>query len=811
MNYAFKRILALLLALTLCFSVLPAASAANNKTPFDDVPDGKWYTAAVNYVYANGLMSGTSSTTFGPLNQLQRGQLVTILHQLAGSPEVTGSSHFTDVPAGKYYTKAVIWAVDNGIASGKTDKLFKPKDKVTRQELAVFLFKYAELFGYDTSARANLVTFPDYKDASSWAVNSLSWAVAEGMLSGVSENGVTYLRPKKPTTRAQVASVIMAFFSTHSPKVGGEITCGISTSLNGDLGNGWWQNNSSDKLIRDLIDDYDVVTTGKGGKYEINKSVVESLSSVMNADGTKTYTVQIKEGLKYNNGDPITAADFVAYAMVGLSPLLQQVNAGMYAPWIVDASNYQNGETTTLTGLHLPDEYTYTITLSADYVPYFYELAYVSLRPLPLKQYSSAPLQVKDEGNGAYLAGGTLNLDELDAARYLYSDRISAGPYSLVSLDADAGTATLTVNPNYAGNFEGRKPLIETVHVKYVGWQSGADVVTSGEVDYISGVTDPWVISNALDLEQQGQVVTHSYERNGYGKITFHCDFSPTQFPSVRRAVAYLLDRESLSNSYAGGYGAVVNGPYGRSMWMYQQSEAELQQRLNPYKFSVDAAKAELEADGWTLNEQGKPYAGSGLRYKQVTAAEAGNYAGVVRLNDGRILMPLIIRWAASGGNYVSELLDDALIQNGIAESAGMQIELTYMSFSELMNAMYRDSGEKIYSMYNLAVNYYGGYDLSYSYCRKGTAYWDMGYNSNYIDNSLLDELSMQMVFDVEAGDNDSFLQLWVDFIDEWNDCLPDIPIYTNMYYDVMSKNVVNLKCDTLWTFQQAVLYASVK
>ena len=595
-----------------------------------------------------------------------------------------------------------------------------------------------------------------------------------------------------------------------------QIIYGSTTELSGDLGNAWWTNNAADKTLRDLIDDYDVVVTDQSGEFVKNASVANDISSVMNDDGTKTYTVKINEGLKYNNGDPITAADFCAYELVALAPATKEDGAKTTGEIIVGGKEYQSGEAKTISGLRLLDEYTYSITISSDYVPYYFDMTYASLRPIALKQYASAPLTVKDDGEGVYLDGGELVKDEIDAARWIYTDRISAGPYVLAEFDQASLTATLKINPNYAGNFEGQKPSVETILIVKANQETMLDALKTGAIDFLSTLTDGDQVNAALDMAETGDFVTVDYERNGYGKLMFQCDFGPTQFKSVRHAVAYLLDRNEFAKQFCQGYGSVVDGPYGLAMWMYQDAEEELADRLNTYSYSVDSAIAELEADGWVLDAEGNEYV-SGIRYKEVTAEEAGDYKHNVTLADGRILMPLIIEWSSSEGNSVSELLAVMLANGEQTAQAGMQINQNVMSFDDLLNYMYRDSsvgeqyGVKTYGMYNLATNFTAAYDMSFNYALPGTDYYDMGYNTNFTNSKELDDLSMNMVYGVEAGDSETYLKLWVDFIDEWNDYLPEVPLYSNVYYDVMNAKIHDLECNALWDFQQAVLYATVQ
>ncbi|MBQ6216277.1 MAG: ABC transporter substrate-binding protein [Erysipelotrichaceae bacterium] len=605
-----------------------------------------------------------------------------------------------------------------------------------------------------------------------------------------------------------------------------QIIYGSTTELNGDLGNAWWGNNASDATVRELIDDYSVITTDQGGELVENQSVTTGVTSVENEDGTKTFTVGIKDGLKYNNGEPITAADYVAYALVAYSPALKEAGGKVTANSVKGALEYQNGEVNYISGIRLLDDHTYSITINKDdptdpdthFLPYYFDATYASLSPLYLPMYASAALTVKDDGEGVYLDGGSLVASELDASRTIYEGRVSAGPYQLESLDLGSLTATLTINPNYAGNFEGQKPSVEKILIVKAVQETMMDQLETGAIDFLSALTDGSEVQRALDMEDTGNFKTVHYERNGYGAIFFQCDFGPTQFPEVRHAVAYLLDRNEFANTFCQGFGSVVDGPYGLAMWMYKDSKDTLASTLNSYTYSVESAVEELKAGGWTLNADGTDYVdGSGLvRYKEVTPEEAGDYAYNVTLADGRVLMPLHIEWSSSEGNSVSELLAVMLANGDQTKEAGMEINQNIMSFADLLNYYYRDSsvdpkyGVKTYGMYNLATNFTALYDQSYSYT-VDPELLAMGYNTFFsVDNPLLDQLSMDMVYGVEAGDDKAYLDTWVAFIQEWNRYLPAVPLYSNVYYDAMNAKINNLECNSLFDFQKAVVYATV-
>ena len=178
--------------------------------PFTDVKEGVWFHDAVEYAYENGLMSGVSATSFGPDLPTSRGMIVAILYRLAGSP-ASGPSSFTDVADGQYYAKAVSWAAANGVVNGYGNGRFGPDDPITREQMAVILRGYARLNGKDVSAQADLSGYLDEKDVSAYALESMRWASAEGLINGTS--AVT-LTPAGTATRAQAAVIFRGFCET---------------------------------------------------------------------------------------------------------------------------------------------------------------------------------------------------------------------------------------------------------------------------------------------------------------------------------------------------------------------------------------------------------------------------------------------------------------------------------------------------------------------------------------------------------------------------------------------------------------------
>ena len=173
--------------------------------PFTDVKSGNWFYDAVKYAYEQGLMTGTSATTFAPNGTMNRAMIVTVLYRLEKSPAVTGASKFTDVPAGQWYSDAVTWAAANKIVNGYDETTFGPMNAVTREQMAAILFRYEQVKGLENvTLEENLNRFPDQNKISAYAIHALQWAVGQKIING---NADGTLAPTGTATRAQVAQI----------------------------------------------------------------------------------------------------------------------------------------------------------------------------------------------------------------------------------------------------------------------------------------------------------------------------------------------------------------------------------------------------------------------------------------------------------------------------------------------------------------------------------------------------------------------------------------------------------------------------
>lgn len=180
---------------------------------FKDVPSDAWYRDAVAYAVTHGLMNGVGGGRFAPEENMSRAMLVTVLWRSAGQPAAE-ENVFSDVPDGAWYTEAVAWAAARGVVQGVGEGKFDPDGAITREQTAVILFRYAAQRGGDTTARAKLSAFADADKVSAYAAEALRWAVGAKLISGSKENGKRYLLPQAPATRAQLAALLMRFLGT---------------------------------------------------------------------------------------------------------------------------------------------------------------------------------------------------------------------------------------------------------------------------------------------------------------------------------------------------------------------------------------------------------------------------------------------------------------------------------------------------------------------------------------------------------------------------------------------------------------------
>lgn len=664
-----------------------------------------------------------------------------------------------------------------------------------------------------------------------------------------------------------------------------KIILGNTTELGGGFRNPAWGGSSAgaaDMAVQRLTTGYAAMESDQSGNYVWNETAVKSHSEQENDDGTITYTVTINEGLTYSDGTPITAKDYVVSTLAFSTPVAAGTGhpamSGQVLVGFRDFKAYTGpgSETGTkeFSGIRLLDDYTYQITISSSYYPYYYSFTYAALSPDPVAMWLGEGVDIMDDGNGCYLSDSFYEKDgdeyvkaaHMSESRFDISTYPYSGPYVISAYDEGTKQATLTLNPEFKGNFEGQKASIETIVYVKIIQETQLGELTSGGVDLIEQVMGAKDVPAALAVVDDVNFSETHYQRAGYGKVEFECDFGPTMFKEVRQAIAYLLNRVEFCQTFTGGYGVVVHGPYSPvfSAWQAVQDDIE----LNEYAYSLESAKKVLEDGGWIYNSKGEPYVegASGVdavRYKKLTAEEAEEpgtasgspgvnktYASVantdgvtyqtVKIGDD-YYMPLAINWLGTLPNDVTDLLSTTLTNSSDLPAAGMVIRASTTSdFNVLLGNIYREpafgyEGTPTFGMLNLATNLtstifdrawewsldpewftnssnklFDEYDKAFPYDVESTERLSFDEAMAASGGKLgMDYLSMAMVYN--ATTEEEYNKWYQAYIERWNELVPDIPLYSNYYYDVYNAKLENYVPSPYFTSDRAIIYANVK
>ena len=551
-----------------------------------------------------------------------------------------------------------------------------------------------------------------------------------------------------------------------SEKEDNSIIMGNTTDLSGKFryaAFGGTNPGAADLDVQNLSTGLETVATTKEGGFEWNPTVVKSHEETMNEDGTRTYTVTIYDDLKLSDGTPVTVKNYVVFPMVFSSPVGvaaagKDHQSGMTLEGFKTFNTYDGTEgsgTKELAGLRMIDDYTYSITVSADYANYFYAISYAGLSAYDVSLWIG-DADVKDDGNGVYF---TDDFYAKEGDKYVMADHIVtasqntdttypySGPYVVKSYDSADKSAVLELNPNFKGNYEGVKPTIAKVVYKKIVSSTQLEDLKAGTLDVIAGITGGDETNEALALADgsDGKYVYTHYSRAGYGKLGFRADYGPAQFTEVRQAIAYCMDRAKFAKDFTGGYGGVVDGPYYSGSWMYKAA-VDQGMILNAYATSVDSAIEVLTEGGWVYDAEGNDYVEGG-RYKKIPGDIATENDINYKSKDGAYVttkvgddyyMPLVLNWYGTSDNPFTDQLMTGFASNDNVIAAGFNVQYTIGDFSPMLDELYQAavygyySGSPMYSVFNFATGFTSAaYDYSYQMTIDPAMYDD--YSAYYI------------------------------------------------------------------------------
>jgi len=557
--------------------------------------------------------------------------------------------------------------------------------------------------------------------------------------------------------------------------------------LNGDFIAGFG-NSSYDKSVRDMLWALPTYTTTPGGEFLLDETVVKAVETSVDDAGNKTYKFTLNSGLKWSDGSDVTAKDYVFGILFAASPeWVEAGNSDTAGDSLLGYAAYHAGETEVFEGVKLLGDLEFSVTIGADFLPYFYEVAYAAFGPSPMAVWAP-DLTIGEDGSS--LVGDVAAVATSVATTERFAPSVTSGPFTFESFENDV--VTLQVNPNYAGDYRGEKAKVATVIVKYVDPTTDVDLVISGDIDLVAGVVEGAKIEKAKGSDQADVV---SYKRNGYGMIAFANDFGPTKENKVRQALAYLIDRNTFLVNILGGYGAMVNGEYGLSQWMYTTQADTVESTLVNYTFNVDKANELLDATEWKFEADG------------VTPWDATKAAdGYWRYNANKEVLQ--INHLGTTGNPITDLIGTEWPKG--LNRAGVKFTIEWQDFNSLLANYYYsyelDPAERKYHSFNLATGFTEVYDPYYSYHSDFLGTWQ---NATQTNDSLLDFL-MEKMRSLDPTDKETYASYWLEYQVRWNELLPVLPIYSNEYFDVFNVRVSGLSTTPTYGWARAILDITV-
>lgn len=572
--------------------------------------------------------------------------------------------------------------------------------------------------------------------------------------------------------------------------VGGQFVVQITPgTLSPDMMSGWFANASNTGFIT-LMDGYGLTSIMRDRKVDWNETVVKSHEEKENEDGSMTYTVEINDNLKWSDGSDITAKDYLFGIMMRSSKQFVECEGdATTGNTLVGYTDFNSGDKKEFAGLRLLGDYEFSMTVDAENLPNYFALADVGFGPEPMA--AIAPdADILDDGNGCYFndkyTTDVLRETLLDPNKgFRYKRPVVCGPYKLKSVDISTETVELEINEEYVGGPDGTKPHVQSIISKPIAAETWRDEFEKGTVDYFNTTKGETIDSTLTKIEDGSLKANYGLvPLDSVNEFRFACDFGPAQFPEVRRAFAYIIDRDELNKQLTGGYASVVDCLATEAMEDYQATKDELEEKLIHYTYDIDKAKQELIDGGWTLNEKGEEFkeGTDKVRYKDV---------------DGE-LMPLELQWSYNESE-VNNLYNTVIPPE--AEKIGMKLVGTKMDFSQLVNHLNREGSDPIYHVFSCAVVLP---ELSSWWYFFDDAPDRMGlWNYYRVSDPELKSITAQMQ-KVEPGDVETYRELFVKFEEEINKKMPGVVMTTGTqywFYNPKLKNFVPRAYDNWWGF----------
>lgn len=598
---------------------------------------------------------------------------------------------------------------------------------------------------------------------------------------------------------------------------GSKITVGSVTKVAGQFSTDMFGNNTSDIDIRALLHGYSTVAYTDDASYTLDETVAQVDVATEDDFGNKVYVFHVNDGLTYNDGTPITAKDYAFSVLLQSAPQMAELGASTSGYWHIQGyDQYASGERNYLSGVRLLDDMTFSLTIRANALPYYYELTYVNVTPYPISVIAPG-CTVEDDGDGAYIDGeftaAVLEKTMLDPETgYCSHPMVTSGPYQLESYNGETGEVVLKANTRYVGNYAGQRPLIETVVLRETTNAQALAELADGTLDIVNKISDSQVIAEGVAQLSQGTLQASNYLRSGLGFLALACEQGPTSQENIRKAISYCLDQDAFVTAFTGTYGQPVYSWYGLGQWMASEYVSTAGEDLNTYEMNLDTATTLVERAGYVYNAEGDAFreGEDTVRYRLLRGTALNEYNALedpvveaVQVGN-KNLLPLEIKFARVENNRMCDLVVEQLVPN--LETIGFKVEVVDLSFEDMLAQYYREVPREG-NMFALATNFTHVFDPIYTW--DGEAQYQGYLNTTGIDSTRLARQAARLR-GTTPGDTERYLQRWQQLMTIFNDELPAIPLYSNMYFDFYANRVQNYAANAHWSWSAAILYTWV-
>ncbi|MCL2426641.1 MAG: ABC transporter substrate-binding protein [Oscillospiraceae bacterium] len=595
-----------------------------------------------------------------------------------------------------------------------------------------------------------------------------------------------------------------------------------------------WGNSAYDITIMNLLHgDINTVTFDGTGELFINNRVIEEFWINYDGAGNKTYTFRVADGFVWSDGTAITGFDFVAGILFRASTeLVHEAGASLFAgqwteilgreayggPFMIpdpdfdpdaaadtadddaededdeDADDDEDAEeaeveipmivnearTGSFLGLRMIDDMTFSLTIDAEELPYFFELNMVRAQPIPAHVVVPGIDIITDAG-GSRFSADILSAAHDYAENFRFAPPVVAGPYTWVGFDDNI--VTVARNPAFGGNVNGDMPVIDFIQQIEVPHATDVDMLFAGEVD---------LLPQHLDWDRTERVLAnpdfnvHDYIRLGYGVINFQHygnDHLPISDVNVRMAFAHVVDRQAVLDAVLGGRGSLIDTMASPGQWMWQATGSEAVSRMTPYTLNIEVAHNLLDQTEWVFESDGE------TPFDREQANEQGTY---LRHNaDSEVLW---IRNAAADPT-VGAAIEIETVSN--AAMAGMRFTSEDADWSSvvlpsILSPWVMTEEERVFSTFSMGTSFPDSvFDPWWLESQHSGSFPTVGW-----ENSVTDELIVNMRR-TEGGDYAGFAAAWVEFVVHHNEMVISLPLYNNIWADFYNPRLSGLDIGT--------------